>query len=53
MAINSSAFVKPAITEAGIYTQHQIILLAVNQKIGCVEIERRITIVVSPKKISV
>ncbi len=47
MAVDAGAFIKPAIAEAGVHADDQIVLAAIIQKVGQVEAEGRVAIVVA------
>lgn len=53
MPIDASAFIKPSVAETGIDAGHNIILCAVAQEIGDVELERRIAVIVAPDKATI
>src|SRR5215831_17722128 len=53
MSIDACALVEPAIAEARIHANHQIVLSAVVQEISQLEAERRVAVVVAADEISV
>ncbi len=53
MPINSCTFVEPAIAKAGVHAHDQEVLAAVVQKVGDVEAEGRITVVIASHEVSV
>src|SRR5271166_5688158 len=53
MAIDPRAFVEPAVAEAGVHADDQKILAAVVQKVGDIEAEGGIAVVVAANEISV
>ena len=53
MPVDTRALVKPAIAEAGIDTQHDVIGCAAGKKIGEVKTERRVAVVVAPDEAAI
>src|SRR5262249_7485827 len=53
MAIDSGAFIEPAVAEAGVHANHEIVFFSVAKEVAQVETERRVAVVVAADEISV
>src|SRR6185437_6600170 len=53
MSVNTCAFIKPSIAEAGVHAYHQIIFGAITRKVTDVEAEGRVAVVVAANEVAV
>ena len=53
MPVNARAFVEPAVAEAGVHANNNRIAAAVVQEIGDIELEGRVTVIISADKTSI
>jgi hypothetical protein len=51
--VDSSSLVEPSVAEAGIHSEENIVLLAIHEKIGEVEAEGGVSIIVSPNETAI
>src|SRR6202012_4208913 len=51
--VETRAFIKPSVAEARVHAHHQVILFAIVRKVGDVEGEGRVTVIISADKTTI